>query len=126
MNYWTSIQERSLLCAGIFTFIILSLSVNLLAQHSTNLDPDVFQRFTFDEKLNYTEGLLSPAQFLGYELGQEYTHHYQVVDYFKYLSTNSDRIQVQEYGNTYEGRSLIYATISSASNMTEVMEIKKK
>ena len=126
MNYWTSIQERSLLCAGIFTFIILSLSVNLLAQHSTNLDPDVFQRFTFDEKLNYTEGLLSPAQFLGYELGEEYTHHYQVVDYFKYLSTNSDRIQVQEYGNTYEGRSLIYATISSASNMTEVMEIKEK
>ena len=72
MNYWTSIQERSLLRAGIFTFIILSLSVNLLAQHSTNLDPDVFQRFTFDEKLNYTEGLLSPAQFLGYELGEEY------------------------------------------------------
>ena len=90
MNYGTSFQERLSLCVGIFTFLILSLSANLLAQHLPNLDPDVFQRFTFDEELSYAEELLSPAQFLGYELGEEYTHHYQVIDYFEYLSTNSD------------------------------------
>ena len=47
------------------------------------------------------------------------------MDYFEYLSANSDRIQVQEYGTTYEGRSLIYATISSVSNMSNLSELRK-
>ena len=47
------------------------------------------------------------------------------MDYFEYLSANSDRIQVQEYGSTYEGRSLIYATISSATNMSNLAQIKE-
>ena len=87
--------------ASILTLLLVSFSANLLAQHSTASDPDVFERFTFDDELSYSEGILSPAQFLGYELGEEYTHHYQVVDYFEYLAANSDRIQVQEYGSTY-------------------------
>lgn len=112
--------------ASILALLLVSFSANLLAQHSTASDPDVFERFTFDDKLSYSEGILSPAQFLGYELGEEYTHHYQVVDYFEYLAANSDRIQVQEYGSTYEGRSLIYATISSISNMSNLEQIKEK
>ena len=126
MNDGASFHQWSLQRAGILTLLLVSFTANLLAQHSTVSDPDVFERFTFDDELSYAQELLSPAQFLGYELGQEYTHHYQVVDYFEYLAANSDRIQVQEYGTTYEGRSLIYATISSVSNMGNLEQIKEK
>lgn len=126
MNYGTLLQQRRIQYAWILIFFIFSLSLNLLAQHSKVSDPDVFQRFTFDVKLEYSNEILSPGEFLGYELGQKYTHHYKVVDYFEYLSANSDRIQVQEYGTTHEGRSLIYATISSTSNMSNLERIKEK
>jgi hypothetical protein len=126
MNDRPSFFQWLLQPASILTLLLVSFSANLLAQHITFSDPDVFERFTFNDELNYAQELLSPAQFLGYELGQEYTHHYQVVDYFEYLAANSDRIQVQEYGTTYEGRSLIYATISSVSNMGNLEQIKEK
>ncbi len=126
IKYATPFQQRIMQHAGILTFFVFSFSANLLAQHYKVSDPDVFNRFTFDDELKYANDVLSPAEFLGYELGQEYTHHYQVVDYFEYLSANSDRIQVQEYGSTHEGRSLIYATISSATNMSNLAQIKEK
>ncbi len=32
--------------------------------------------------------LQSPSEFLGYELGTEFTRHHQVVEYYKYLAAN--------------------------------------
>ena len=85
MNDRPSFFQWLLQPASILTLLLVSFSANILAQHITFSDPDVFERFTFDDELNYAQELLSPAQFLGYELGQEYTHHYQVIDYFEYL-----------------------------------------
>ena len=67
----------------------------------------------------------SPAEFLGYKLGDQFTPHHRVVDYYKYLITVSQHIKLQEYGKTNEGRPLILASIASENNINRLDEIRK-
>ncbi len=66
----------------------------------------------------------SPSSFLGYELGNEFTRHADVVSYFKHIATNSSMISYHEYGKTNERRSLTYAIISSEENLKNIEAIR--
>ncbi len=72
-----------------------------------------------------SERLLSPKEFLGYELGDYFTPHHQMIDYAKHTSQNSKKIKLVEYGKTYEGRPLIAAFISSEENIKNLEQIRK-
>ncbi|MEQ8470522.1 MAG: M14 family metallopeptidase [Marinoscillum sp.] len=67
----------------------------------------------------------SPAEFLGYELGDQFTRHHQVVDYFKQVSGNSDQVILEQYGETYEKRPLYLAYVSSAKNLANIESIRQ-
>lgn len=70
--------------------------------------------------------ILSPDNFLGYTLGSKFSRHHQIIDYFKYLSNkDSSRIKLEKYGETYEGRELMLAFISSEENIKKLAEIRK-
>jgi hypothetical protein len=105
---------------GLLLILTAGLSPYLQAQ-----TPEAEERFPFDPDITYSNVILSPAEFLGYELGEEYTPHYQVLAYFRYLAGNTDRMIVQTYGETYEGRDLIYATITSSDNHNRLNEIRQ-
>jgi hypothetical protein len=66
------------------------------------------------------QSLLSPSEFLGYELGSRFTLHHRIVDYVEHVGRNSDRVRVHYYGETYEGRPLIAAYVSSAENLRDL------
>jgi hypothetical protein len=67
----------------------------------------------------------SPSEFLGYELGTQFTRHHEVVDYYEYLATAaSDRVQLSTYGKTNERRPLVLAYVSSAANMRNLETIR--
>ena len=61
--------------------------------------------------------LLSPSEFLGYELGNRFTPHHRVMDYVAHVATTSPNIQTVTYGETYEGRPLKVAYIANPSNL---------
>jgi len=67
--------------------------------------------------------LQSPAEFLGYELGDKFTLHYQVVEYFKHVA-ESPNVKLEEYGRTYEDRPLLLAYIASEENMARLETIR--
>jgi Zinc carboxypeptidase len=70
--------------------------------------------------------LKSPAEFLGYNLGEKYTPHYKIVNYFNYVATLAPKsIKLEKYGETYEGRPLYLAFISAPSNITNLETIRK-
>jgi len=72
-----------------------------------------------------SQALQSPSEFLGYELGTQFTRHHEVVDYYEYLAANaSDRVQLKEYGKTNERRPLLLAIVSSAANMQNLDAIR--
>ncbi len=67
----------------------------------------------------------SPAEFLGYQIGEKFTRHHQIIDYFKTAaSANSSTIKLETYGKTNEGRELLLAFISSTENIEKLEQIK--
>ena len=46
----------------------------------------------------YSQNIKSPSEFLGYELGTQFSRHNQVVDYFKYVSSKlSTKVVLEKY-----------------------------
>jgi hypothetical protein len=68
--------------------------------------------------------LKSPTEFLGYELGSQFTRHHKVVDYFVYVSQNSTSLQLEKYGETNEQRPLYISFISSEENLRNLEQIR--
>ncbi|MBX2961404.1 MAG: zinc carboxypeptidase [Cyclobacteriaceae bacterium] len=68
--------------------------------------------------------LLSPAQFLGYELGERFTRHHRVVEYFQHVSSAVPTVELYMYGETYEHRPLVYAVVASSENFARMEQIR--
>lgn len=66
----------------------------------------------------------SPAEFLGYELGERFTFHHRVVAYFEHVAANSDYIQLEQYGMSLEGRPMMVAYISTPQNLSRLEDIR--
>lgn len=67
----------------------------------------------------------SPEQFLGYELGERFTRHHRVMEYFQHVAANSPKVVLNEYGRTYEDRPLVYAIVSSEQNQQNIESIRQ-
>jgi hypothetical protein len=74
----------------------------------------------------YDNTILTPEQYLGYEIGFEHTRHDLIVAYLKYLSNISDKAQIIKYGESHEGRDLIMLTVSSTENLNNLENIKNE
>jgi Zinc carboxypeptidase len=67
----------------------------------------------------------SPSEFLGYELGTQFTFHHKAVEYFKYVAEASPLVRYRSYGSTWEGRPLGVCIISSEENLKNLEELRK-
>ena len=72
----------------------------------------------------YENGILTPEQYLGYEIGFEHTRHDLIVAYLKYLSNISEKAKIIKYGESHEGRDLIMLIVSSGENLNNLEKIK--
>jgi hypothetical protein len=67
----------------------------------------------------------SPGQFLGYKVGTRYTPHYKLLNYFKAVADAAPAtVKIQKYGETYEGRDLEVAFITSPENLQKLDAIR--
>ena len=66
----------------------------------------------------------TPSEFLGYEVGTEFSRHADVVRYFSHVAEQSNWVSYHEYGKTNERRPLTYALISTPSNLSKIEEIR--
>lgn len=67
----------------------------------------------------------SPAEFLGYELGERFTPHHQVIAYFQHVAENSEKVELMPYGKTNEWRPLYLAFVSTENNLARKENIRK-
>ena len=72
----------------------------------------------------HTQKLLSPKEFLGYELGERFTPHHRMVEYFKHVDDVMNNVEVRQYGETYEHRPLIYTIITAQENFNQLEKIR--
>ncbi|MBD2767910.1 zinc carboxypeptidase [Hymenobacter sp. BT664] len=72
-----------------------------------------------------TGPLLTPAQFLGYPLGTQFTPHADLLRYVAHVVAHApDRMKRVRYGSTYEHRPLEVVQIASADNFGRLDEIR--
>lgn len=66
----------------------------------------------------------SPQEYLGYELGERWTQHHNVLNYVNHVANESDLVSIQTYGSTNQHRELVYLIITSAENHENIDEIR--
>ncbi len=69
--------------------------------------------------------LQSPEAFLGYALGERFTPHYRVIDYFEYVTSQASNLSLTQYGETNEHRPLVAAFVASPENFDRLEEIRQ-
>jgi hypothetical protein len=67
----------------------------------------------------------TPDELLGYKLGDRFTPWDHILGYFTELTKRSNLISVDQFGQTYEGRPLVLATITSAKNRAALDQIRR-
>jgi hypothetical protein len=75
--------------------------------------------------LAFAQQMQSPSEFLGYKLGSQFTPHFRIVDYFKYVSGVSKNVKLLQYGSTNEGRPLVAMFIASDENIGRLEDIRQ-
>ncbi|WP_439150907.1 M14 family metallopeptidase [Winogradskyella sp.] len=72
------------------------------------------------------QNLQSPSEFLGYDIGTQFSRHHQVVDYFKAISNAvPNQVKLEQYGTTNERRPLYLAYVTSEANMNKLETIRE-
>lgn len=81
--------------------------------------------FLWFVQFSFAQTIQSPDQFLGYALGQKFTPHHRLVDYFQHTSVAAkEKMVLEQYGNTNEGRALLTAIVSAPENIKKLEEIR--
>ncbi len=73
---------------------------------------------------SYDPHIPTMRQVLGYAPGERITSHAGIMRYFEALAAASPRMQIFEYGKSWEGRRLLYAAISSEANIKKLAGIR--
>ena len=70
--------------------------------------------------------LKNPDEFLPHRLGEQFTPHHLLTDYFEYLAANSPAtMRLERYGMTNEARPLQVAFFSAPENMARLEQIRQ-
>ncbi|MBD0427553.1 carboxypeptidase [Aquisalinus flavus] len=73
----------------------------------------------------YSDDIPTLEQVIGHDHGEDLTTPSEIVDYFQALeAADPSRMEVRSYGETWQGRDLTYAIISSPENMHRLDEIQ--
>jgi hypothetical protein len=67
----------------------------------------------------------TPDEVLGFPVGQRVATSEQIVEYSRIVAEASDRVELIEYGQTYEGRDLVYLVITSPDNLSRSQQIRE-
>lgn len=62
----------------------------------------------------------------GHDFGQRITTHHQMAEYLRTLAETSERVRLIEQGKSWEGRELLLAVVTSASNHRHIEQIRQR
>lgn len=75
--------------------------------------------------LGLSAQLVGPSDFLPHDLGETFTPHHLLVDYYQLVAAASPRVQLEQYGTTNEDRPLMLAFVSSTNNLGRLEAIRE-
>jgi len=102
-------------------FLLLFAFLSVEAQEKeVNLD------YYLPADISYNSEIPTPQEVIGFVPGEWHVSHDRLLMYMNKLAEISPRIQIENRGTTYEGRSLILLTISSEKNLANIENIRQE
>ena len=105
--------------------ICLSL-LALIYFNASSQDYHVSLDYFLPNNISYNSEIPKPASVIGHELGDWHITHDKLLQYMYRLAESSDRISIENRGETFEGRPLILLYITAPKNQKNLQEIRKK
>ena len=105
--------------------ICLSL-LALICFNASSQDYHVSLDYFLPNNISYNSDITTPARIIGHELGDWHITHDKLLQYMYRLAESSDRISIENRGETFEGRPLILLYITAPKNQKNLQEIRKK
>lgn len=68
--------------------------------------------------------LKAPGEFLPHQLGEHFTPHHMLVDYYQHVAAHSPLVKLVEYGRSNQDRPLIMAIVTSEANHARLDDIR--
>ena len=96
------------------TALILSLTTNAQVDMS----------YYLPSGLSYNPDIPTPKEVLGYHPGEWHVSHDQLIYYMRTLAETSDRVVLEEFAKSYEGRPLMHLIFTSQENHGKLEQIK--
>ena len=112
------LQKKYLLLSFLFLFAITGYAQNP-SEAVAEMDYYLPQDVTYDDNIP------TPEEVLGLVPGEWHVRHDQLVKYMRTLADVSDRITITEFAETYEDRTLLYLTITSPSNHSNIEQVRQ-
>ncbi|MEM8711950.1 MAG: M14 family zinc carboxypeptidase, partial [Planctomycetota bacterium] len=88
-------------------------------------DDDHSWRVPFFEGAEYDDDVARPEDFFEYSIGSRIAGHAEMLAVLRAIAATSDRVTIESYGRTFEGRELVTLTITSPENHARIEEIKQ-
>ncbi len=101
-------------------FIILSLFI------SRTIFSQVPLSYYFPSSVHYNPSIPTPQSFFGFQVGELHFSPDQIHAYMRTLDAASDRITIEQMGETYEQRPIFLLTITSPENHRNIQSIKEQ
>lgn len=77
------------------------------------------------QDVSYDSSVPTPQEVLGMHPGEWHVRHDQLVQYMHAVAEASDRVTLHKFGETYEDRDLVYLTITSPDNHSNIDQIRE-
>lgn len=103
-----------------FTLVVLTFLMGMV--FTLNVRAQEIQRPMYPSDA-YNTGIPTPAEFLGYELGEDLTEHHLMVNYIHKLQELApERVTIEKIGNSQERRPMYLVIITSPANMENLQQ----
>jgi hypothetical protein len=103
-------------------FPILLLLVSYL---SSAQDYQVDLEYYLPSDVTYDKNIPTPEQVIGHQIGDWHISHDKLVQYIYAVAAASNRITIEDRGETFEGRPLLLLTVTSPTNHNNIDTIKQ-
>lgn len=103
---------KSMRKINLLSIVLLILPVMAFSQPTG----EKIEYYLPEGEFTYNPDISTPAEFLGYEIGDQHVTTYEIYQYLELLSSQTDRFTYEYHGKTYENRKLMYVTVTSPEN----------
>jgi len=102
--------------------LIICFLSSLIATSQNNTDLSYY----LPQDINYNQKIPTPESVIGHDVGEWHITHDKLVQYMYALAKASDRITIEDRGETFEDRPLLLLSITSPKNHQNIDAIRKK